>query len=439
MTTKVEQRSDALTELSSEWNMLTALMRGTKAMRAAGKAYLPMWAKEDKDSYTTRLNTSVLHPVFKRTVGVMSAKPFVKDIGFSPNLPDGLDIFSEDVDLYGTSINEYFADRFKECVSHGLTGVLVEYSGKGYKTKAEEKAANARPYLCTYPCDSILGFKSKSGNLTQIRLMEHVHEDDGAFGEKIIQQVRVLEVGAWATYRKDEKLNEFVLYENGLTGLDVVPFVFMYGEKFGFGLGMTPLIDLAYQNIEHWQSSSDQRTIEHFARVPVLFTKMIDDDKIVIGSGVAIASNDEKADVRWVEHGGNAIGAGVASIEALENRMRQAGSELLIRRAGNITATQIKSENEANRSTLQNIVVEFEEAVETCLHYAAKWIGIDYHPEVEIHKEFNTADDELSADILLRAENQKIITKSDAHNELKRRNIISSSAEYVEHTESQAA
>ena len=37
-----------------------------------------------------------------------------------------------------------------------------------------------------------------------------------------------------------------------------------------------PLLDLAWLNLAHWQSSSDQRHILHIARVPILFARGMD-------------------------------------------------------------------------------------------------------------------------------------------------------------------
>jgi hypothetical protein len=37
-----------------------------------------------------------------------------------------------------------------------------------------------------------------------------------------------------------------------------------------FGDGEPPLLDLAYLNVKHWQSQSDQDNILHIARVPIL-------------------------------------------------------------------------------------------------------------------------------------------------------------------------
>jgi hypothetical protein len=268
-----------------------------------------------------------------------------------------------------------------------------------------------------------LGWRYDNGKLLQLRLMESITEPDGQFGEKIVPQVRVLEPGKWCTYRKNEK-NEWVVHLDGTTTIDFVPFVFLYGIRKAYGIGAPPLLDLAYQNVEHWQSCSDQQSILHVARVPILFAKGFGDSSITIGAGVAASSDNEHAELSWVEHSGAAISAGKESILALEDRMQQAGAEMLIKRAGQTTATQVLSENEANKSLLQNIVEEFEDGVSMCLEYAAKWVGETYTPDVDLYKDFAMQANDTDIDYLLRAHEAQIIDAKRVTEEMTRRGIL---------------
>lgn len=424
MSKTVASQSIAVAKAAESWPMLASLMGGTGAMRKAAKLFLPAWPAEDEDAYKERLRTSVLHPVFSKTVRVMAAKPFVQDAVIEPSLPAELTELEEDCDRQGSGLNEFFADRFIECLAYGLTGVLVDYSGEGGRTVADDKKAGARPYFCAYPCQSILGWRvGADGKLSQLRLIENIVEDEGDFGEKAVQQVRVLTVGNWATYRKNDK-DEWVIHKEGTTNLDCIPFVFFYGIKQGLGLGETPLLDLAYQNVEHWQSSSDQQCILHIARVPILFARGFGETAIKIGAGLAVKSDDQNADLKWVEHTGAAIAAGADSIQALEDRMLQAGAELLIKRAGSTTATQVISENEANRSTLENLVDEFESSAETCLMLAAKWRGATYTPEVEFFKDFAVGASDSDMTMILTAHKDGVLTPERVKSEMIRRNTL---------------
>lgn len=424
MTNTVATQSTAVGKAAVPWPMLSALMGGTAAMRKAGKLFLQPWPKEDEDAYKARLQTSVLHNVFLKTVRVMAAKPFVQDAVITPPIPAELAEIEEDCDRQNSSLNEFFADRFIECLAFGLTGVLVDYSGNGGRTVEDDKKTGARPYFCAYPCQSILGWRvGDDGKLSQLRLLENITEHIGEFGEKEIQQVRVLQVGTWAIYRKNDK-DEWVLHGDGATSLDCIPFVFFYGVKNGFGLGESPLLDLAYQNVEHWQSSSDQQSILHVARVPILFARGFGDSSIIIGAGMATKSDDEHAELKWVEHSGAAIAAGSESIAALEQRMKESGAELLVKRAGNTTATQVLSENEANRSTLENTIDEFESSAEQCVQLAAKWVGSSYVPEIEFFKDFAIGANDSDMATILEAKKEGVIAPDRVKKEMIRRNMI---------------
>ncbi len=62
-------------------------------------------------------------------------------------------------------------------------------------------------------------------------------------------------------------------------------------------------MDLAYINIMHWQSQSDQDNILHVARAPILFGKGIPEGTVVkIGVDSEIICNAEGADFKFVEH-----------------------------------------------------------------------------------------------------------------------------------------
>jgi hypothetical protein len=319
-------------------------------------------------------------------------------------------------------------------MSHGVCGVLVDFNDQRLKgqrrkvrTVADEKAANARPYFAHYPCEAILGWKVRDHELVQIRLMESVNEDDGEFAEKTVQQVRVLDPGKWRTFRQNEK-KEWVLYEEGTTTLSVVPFVFFYGNKLGFGIGESPLEDLAHQNVEHWQSTSDQQNILHVARVPILFASGFDGE-LKIGAGSVATSESAESDLKYVEHSGKAIEAGKLAIQALEDRMRHAGAELLVKRSATVTATEVRSDNEANKSILQTMVEQFEEGMESCLKLAAMWLGDKgYAPEVSLFKDFDIDGTLGDLATVLRARELGVIGNATVVEEMKRRGVLTDDA-----------
>lgn len=189
-----------------------------------------------------------------------------------------------------------------------------------YPTKAAEDAAGVRPYLVHIKPGQVLGWRTMKGSngaevLAMLCFMECVEQPDGEFGTASVEQIRVLIPGAWATYRKGvgQQKDEWLLREQGGTSLSFIPLVTFYNKRTGFMTATPPLIDLADLSIKHWQSSSDQDSILHTARVPILaISGMSDDDKVEIGAKSYLRL-PHGATAAYVEHTGAAIEAGRVS------------------------------------------------------------------------------------------------------------------------------
>lgn len=437
----VDDISPAVAEMAMSWPMIESLLGGTASMRAAGTTYLPQWPKESDDSYKTRLSTATLFPAFPHTCAVMAAKPFARSIAIDETtVPETVRALFDDIDMMGTDLQPFCADLMLKAMQHGIVGVLVDApKADGLRTLAQEKAAGARPYLTVYPAGSILGWKcerrGKDFSLTQIRLLEEYTEADGEWGEKTGKQVRVLTPGKWEIWRKAIVNGKEVwsISDEGVTTIDVVPFVFVYGLRKGFGIGAPPLLDLAFLNVEHWQSSSDQQTILHVARVPILFARGFGEgDSLTIGASTAAMAQNEKAELKFVEHTGAAIEAGRDSIKDLEDRMRQAGAELLVQRAAIATATQVQSEDEGNRSTLQKIAEDFDESLGAIVALMGRWMGDKaLSPQLAVYKDFGSANlTEKAGDLLLRGNRAGVVSSETTFKMLQRMDVVTSDASW---------
>ncbi len=421
--------------MQPDWDLAAVLMGGTRSMRAAGKTYLPQWPNEDAESYKARLATSVLFPAFKRTVSTLAGKPFSKPLTIGTDVPADIAEWAEDIDLEGRNLHTFAHDLMVCALAQGLCGILVDYPVKpeGVRTQADEQSAGLRPYFVHIKPEQLLGWVAArvSGKwvINQLRIMECVHEPDGEFGTKEVKQVRVLQPGKWATYRQNQKqTDEWVLHEEGTTSLSYVPFVPVYGEREGFMAGKSPLIEVAYMNVEHWQSASDQRTILHVARVPILTIIGLDDDKFQLTLGASAAVKlPVGGDMKYVEHSGAAITAGQNDLDKLEERMVSAGSELIsIRQGGPKTATQVVAENEGNKCVLQSITSGLDDSLNQALQCMADWAGLEQGGHVETFKDFATIlpfNNEITG--LLSSVQMGLISKKTAIIEMKRRGILS--------------
>lgn len=439
---KVNEQNEIIKAMSEHWGVIHALLSGTPGMRAAKTKLLPKWPNEEQVSYDNRVGTATLFPAFERTLNVMAGKPFSQQVVLGDDVPPVIVEYCQDVNLEGQNLHAFSFEVFREAMAYGLCGVLVDCPVVQETTKprtvADEKAMGVRPYFTFIKHDQILGWKAVKVQgvltLTMLRIMESVEEDDGEFGTVCIPQVRVLQPGIWQTYRKsDAAKDEWVEYEFGINTISVIPFVPFYGKRLGFLKASSALENLAYLNVKHWQSQSDQDTILHVARVPILAISGAEqaDDKgnggtvLTLGSsmGIKLPLN---AKMEYVEHKGMSIKAGAESLKDLEDQMVQCGAELLVKKPGDRSATEAAGDQEGNKSDLQRMAEGFEDSMDQALQYMALWINQPQGGHCSVFKDFGAFDlSDASAQVVLAMQAAGLITRETALKEQQRRGILS--------------
>ena len=407
-------------------------------MRLATELYLPKFPSEKQDSYTYRVKTSTLFNAFARTVNNLASKPFsepIKADGFDPAFDD----WFKNIDLSGRNLHVFANEVMEAGLKYGLTHVLVDFQRTaGIQSLADEKAQGVRPYAIHILPTCVLGWKSQmvggTEQLTQVRILESVNVDDGEFNTKAIPQVRVLEIGKWSTYRKNSKDEWFlddagVVMLNATTPLNFIPLVTYYTRRSGFMTANLPLQDLADLNVKHWQSSSDQDSILHTARVPILAIIGADnggDSQIAVNVGAGSLFNlPLGADAKFVEHSGAAIEAGRTSLQDLEGQMRLLGAELLIASTGDVTATQSAIDTAQQQCQLSSMAQGLEDTLDQVVDIMARWVGLSSDGNIDVFDDFAAASATGQTEtILLNAVNSGRISSKTFFDEMRRRGVI---------------
>lgn len=421
--------SAAVAAQQADLELVQTLMGGTRAMREAGEKYLPRWPNEDVRAHSARVECAVLFPAYDRTVSTLASKPFSKPITIGEDVPARIRAWCENIDLQGRNLHVFCADVFRHALGEGLAGILVEYPrADGVRTRADERARNLRPYFVAVRKADILGWRSAVVDgqhvITQLRIRETVSEDDGEFGEREIEQVRVLTPGAWATYRKANG-GEWTPHESGTSTLPVVPFVPVYGKRSGFMLGEPPLMNVAHMNVQHWQDSSDQQKSVRFARVRIAAIVGGDPDaELTVGADYFMRL-PPGASIEIAQGSAESVSIGRQELAALEEQMRQAGAELLVLQPGRITATQVATENAVGMSVLQEIASAAQDSFDAALQIMADWIGEPQGGHVKLFDDYAASTmAEASAQILLSANTAGKISDQTLIEEFKRRSIL---------------
>lgn len=441
-------------EESKKWALPRALMGGTDAMRKAGTTYLPQEPAESEAAYKNRLHRTFLFNGYRKTVRDMTGKVFSKPVQLGEDVPERLRGYAENIDLCGRHLNNFAVDVFEDGLQTGISHILVEMPpAQQGATRRDEIEAGRRPYLVHVTAEALIGWKSAniSGRqvLTQVRISETVTQDDpeDEFLEHEVHQIRVLdrtEAGVlFRIYRYVDnggEKGEWVLYEEGMTSLREITLVTFYANRTGFMTGDPPLEDLAYTNLAHWQSSSDQRNILHVARVPILFAKGMggDDPELRVGANSYTYNSNPEADLKYVEHSGAAIGAGQQDLKDLEFQMQTMGLELLIPKPGGQSATGAAIDQAKMNAPLAMMADNLKDALEQAFAFMAMYDGMgeDAGGSLTINTDFGvTMRDAADLQTLLNAVNTGQISRETFWKELKRRGVLMDDFEPEEETE----
>ncbi|WP_409260775.1 DUF4055 domain-containing protein [Pseudomonas putida] len=399
--------------------IIRAVRGGTQALRSAGTKYLPKEPGESSESYKRRIGRSLLTNYTDKCVKNLSSKPFTRAIVVkSERFQELADDYTKAVDGKRTSLTGLSSTVFEDALWNGSGFIAVDCSVQG-----------GRPYAYHLSGDHILGYRlDEDDRLTEIRIQEKAIIADGEWGEKEVTRVRVFkrveERVTWSLYEEDGTAvvldQPFALKE-----IPVVPVhssaVVASGELFA----QPPLKDLAFMNVLHYQESSDQSNILRVARVPVLFASgLTNDSPIAIGAETAI-KGDPGSDLKYVEHSGNAIGAGRDALKDLEAKMQSYGSDMLENNGPVETATGRSLRAGETNNRVAMIALNLASALERVLGWIAYFNKVSEPDfQVDIHTEYgiNSSAEELQA--LANARTMGDLSQEDYLQELKRRGLL---------------
>ena len=353
------------------WMLIEDLLGGTYQMRKRHRKYLPQEPRELDESYDNRLARSVCPPFYLRLermlAGMLTRKP-VRLNETSDEIRESL----FNVDLQGNDLNVWTYETTRKMVRYGHVGVLVDAPASG----------NGRPYWVTYTPRDILGFRTEmvEGQIkfTQLRLSEKVAIPDGEYGEKIIEQVRLLTPGNFQIYRKN-KNNKFTIFEEGTMDVDEIPFSVAYSNRINLLESRPPMADIAELNLKAYQIQSDLDNQLHISAVPMLafYGFPQQSEEVTAGPGEAIAfPADGRAE--YIEPAGRSYEAQFKRLDNLSNQINELGlAAVLGQKLSAETAEAKRIDRSQGDSTMMVVAQQMQDMIDNCLVYHSKYTGTD--------------------------------------------------------------
>ena len=367
--TQVSDPNTAWVNMEPHWGLIETLLGGTYKIRKGHRKYLPQEPREQDISYDARLLRSVLAPYYVRLermlAGMLTRKPVRLD-----DVPDVIREQLFDVDLQGNDLQTWLFSVSRICIRYGHVGVLVDAPAAGQ---------NGRPYWVTYTPRDILGWRTelKDGKqeLIQLRLMEKIVVPDGLYGEKQVEQVRVLTPGAFEIHQKDQK-GDFIIVDEGNTSLSEIPFSVAYSNRMGVLESLPPLADIAELNLQHYQVQSDLSNQLHISAVPMLalFGFPAAAEEISAGPGEAMAL-PEGSDARYIEPAGNSYDAQFRQLDRIAEQINALGlASILGSKLSAETAEAKRIDRSQGDSTMMVVAQQMQDLIDNCLRFHAEYM-----------------------------------------------------------------
>jgi hypothetical protein len=366
---KVNDPNSAWRNQEPHWMLIEDLIGGTYEIRRRHRRYLPQEPRELDESYDRRLSTSICPPYYQRLermlAGMLTRKPV--------RLNDTSDQIREqlfNVDLSGADLNCWTFEAARLMIRYGHVGVLVDAPRDG-----------GRPYWSTYTPRDVLGHRVEiidgEQRLVQLRLSETVTIPDGEYGEKQVQQVRVLTPGEFKLFQRDEKKGDFRVVDEGRTSLNRIPFAVAYSNRVNTLESRPPLEDIANLNLKAYQIQSDLDNQLHISAVPMLafygFPSAA--EEVSAGPGEAIAfPADGRAE--YIAPSSDAFASQFQRLDQIEKQINELGlSAVLGQKLSAETAEAKRLDRSQGDSTMMVIAQNMQDMIDNCLQFHAQYLG----------------------------------------------------------------
>lgn len=357
------------------WQTVLDCIEGPAAIQAGREIYLPKLRDQDEETYADYLGRGEFFNVTSLTHQAVVGALFRK----KPTLETKIDEFTLDnVDLQGTSFDDYAARVAGASSSIGRAGTLIDWS-----------QSERRPYLSFYPGQAIRNWMTivQDGKvqLTLLVLRECLRQQTDPNDPFLITEVvnyRVytttpdgVRVDKWQA--ASAAGSDFTIIETTYPArrgepLREIPFIFHGSENTDPELGPIPLYDIAHINVQHFKNSCDIERGCHIAGNPTPWVSGHEPDgKLYMGCDYAWVFPEASASAGFLEFTGQGLSSIKERMEEKQHHMAAMGARMIEPRKGDAEAySTVALRNTAETSALAKLSV----CVSTSLTRALRWI-----------------------------------------------------------------
>ena len=374
------------------------------------RQYLPKHPKETGENYAIRLARPTFFNAFLRTLDGLVGMVFRRNPVLGEDVPKAIREHWENIDNAGTHGDVFLKELFHDAMEAGHAGILVDYpkvANPESVTVAEEKEMGLRPYWVHVRKEDVFGFVTMQVAsrtiLEEVIVRQRTYERKGRFGQKPVTRFRVYTRRIVQQDGQEPQLSvdyevwqvgddgvPFPTEEKGvLGGMTEIPLVVVYGRRTGYMQSRPPLMDLAWLNILHYQTNSDYHHAAHLGNVPMFVTIGAGvEGEVTIGPNTSV-NLPEKADAKWVETSGKALGHTRQMLQDIEAQEAVMGLSLLARDTRQAETAEAKRLDKSEKdSALTSAARSLEDGIELALQFHAQFLGVQDGGSVSVNRDF---------------------------------------------------
>ena len=382
------------------WLRARDVIAGEDAVKKGDIKYLPRLDCQSENEYLGYKSRACFFNATSRTLDGFLGLLFRRDP--EVKLPDrhagvggALRVFTDDVDLMGTSLFTFCKGVVGEVLAVGRSGTLIDWQGD----------TESRAYVVRYAAEDILNWQTQRINgrnvVTMIALREVVERPDAndPFAVKHIETVRVLKldvlpgdstryvVEVW-TSNPDKKAAGWTMVESRVPlrlgkPLPLIPFVFHGPRNALPDVDKMPLADIIYVNLDHYRLDADYKHGLHFTALPTAWVSGFDKtSELRIGSSTAWVTDQVGAVAGFLEFKGHGLSTFENAQTRDERLMAVLGSRMLedTKRVGE-TAEAIELRQAGENSVLMTLAISLSDSISQVLRWVYWWNSTEQLPE----------------------------------------------------------
>ena len=399
--------SNAVVGMASDWAPIDTCLSGTTGLRLNCRDLIPQENSEADDAYNRRIFHATLPPFLQRLAS--QAAGVILRKGVQVEGDEYWEEWTKDVTGDGTTLNEYARRQLVTALLFGHSSSIVDFANVTTpRNLAEERQLHRKPYPVPVHPRQVLGWRtsndSSSSDLSQVRIREQIVVPFGAYGEQVVDQVRVLTPGGYELWRSAPKPNpvppygglqpppsQWELYDSGTTSLSRIPLVTVYSNRKGNLISAPPLLEVAHLVIAYAQRFADLHHGIHVSANPMLVLRGFDPDSdtpLGISCNTALLLPPDGG-AEFVAPNSEAFDSQLRCLQALEDQISRLGINTLSQSNLTNAAAEARRLDRIDSDSIMAVIAgDLERAVSQLFELAAEYVGIE-PPTVYIPRDYD--------------------------------------------------